>query len=351
MKFYKNSLIFPIVDADYYETLGVPRNASAAEIKKAYRRLARKYHPDVNPGKEDAEQKFKDLQQAYSVLSDPEKRKQYDTFGTVDPQAQGFDPFRRDGVGGTWPGDFRVDVGGVPGGFEDLGDLFGQLFGRARPSQQRRARPTAGADQEATVQIDFVDAVRGTTLTLPVQRRLQCRTCGGTGHTGRRACATCHGAGVVISTERLRVKLPEGVDDGNRVRVSGKGEEEGGGGPAGDLYVRVSVRPHPFFKRDGDNILTTVPITFAEAYRGAEIEVGTIHGPVRAKVPPGTHSGQTFRLRGKGIRSIKTRAYGDHLYTVQIVVPEVVSPAGLEAARRVADLYPSDPRAGLPTSI
>jgi molecular chaperone DnaJ len=156
---------------------------------------------------------------------------------------------------------------------------------------------------------------------------------------------------VVISTERLRVKLPEGVDDGTRVRVSGKGEEEGGGGPAGDLYVKVSVRPHPFFKRDGDNILTTVPITFTEAYRGAEIEVGTIHGPVRAKVPPGTDSGRIFRLRGKGVRNTKTRAYGDHLYTVEIVVPKVVSPAGEEAARRVADLYQGNPRERVPKNL
>jgi molecular chaperone DnaJ len=155
----------------------------------------------------------------------------------------------------------------------------------------------------------------------------------------------------VVSTERLRVKIPEGVGDGQKVRVAGKGTEGRAGGSAGDLYVRVKVRQHRFFTRDGDNIHTTVPVTFTEAYRGGDIEVGTIHGPVRAKVPPGTNSGRTFRLRGKGVRNTKTRAYGDHLYTVQIVVPKVMSPAGEETARAVSDLYRENPRKDLPTSL
>ena len=156
---------------------------------------------------------------------------------------------------------------------------------------------------------------------------------------------------MVIATERLKVKIPEGVRDGGRVRVAGKGGAGIAGGAAGDLYVRVKVRPHPFFKREGDDIRTTVPVTFPEAYLGAEIEVGTIHGPVRAKLPAGTQSGQTFRLRGKGARNPKTRAYGDHLYTVQVMVPKVVSPVGRDLARRVADLYTEDPRAGLPRGL
>jgi molecular chaperone DnaJ len=155
----------------------------------------------------------------------------------------------------------------------------------------------------------------------------------------------------LISTERLRVKVPEGVADGQKVRVAGRGAEGRAGGKAGDLFVRVRVSPDRFFERDGDNIHTTIPVTFSEAYRGGEIEVGTVHGPVRAKVPPGTNSGRTFRLRGKGVRNTKTRAYGDHLYTVQIVVPKVVSPAGEEAARGVADLYQSNPREDLPTGL
>jgi len=230
----------------------------------------------------------------------------------------------------------------------DLGDLFGEFFGGGT---RRRRQARKGRDYEAVVEVDFADAVRGTTVALPVQRQLQCAECDGSGSVQGGTCPTCRGSGTVVSTERLRVKIPEGIADGNRVRVPAKGAEGTAGGAAGDLFVRVSVRPHPYFRRDGDNILTTVPITFPEAYRGAEIEVGTIHGPVRAKVPPGTDSGRVFRLRGKGVRNKKTRAYGDHLYTVEVVVPKVVSPAGEEAARRVADLYQGNPRERVPKSL
>jgi len=336
---------------DYYRTLGVSRSADASEIKKAYRRLARKYHPDVNPGNEEAEQRFKEIQEAYAVLSDAKRRQQYDTFGTVDgdPTA-GFDPFRRARRGGGGgPEGFRVDFDGV-GGFQDLGDIFGHFFGGAASGRARRG-PKRGADQELAVEVSFTDAVKGTTISLPVQRQLQCSSCGGTGTEQRSACSACHGAGVVISTERMRVKIPEGVANGTRVRVAGKGAEGSQGGPPGDLFVRVSVQPHPFFEREGDNIHTRVPITFSEAYLGGEIEVGTIHGPVRARVPAGTNSGRTFRLRGKGVRNTRTRAYGDHLYTVEVVVPKVVSPAGEEGARRVAELYQGNPRERLPRTL
>jgi DnaJ-class molecular chaperone len=337
------------VSKDYYGTLGVPRTADAAEIKKAYRKLARKYHPDVNPDDADAETRFKEIQEAYAVLSDPEKRKQYDTFGQVDgiPES-GWDPFRRAQGRGQWQdmGGFRVDFGGMGG----LDDLFSEMFGGNRAAR-RRPRRQQGVDHEATIEIDFEEAVKGTSVTLPVQRQVRCSTCAGDGVQGGRSCPTCHGSGSVISTERLRVKIPEGIADGNRVRVPGKGAEGIQGGAAGHLFVRVKVRPDRFFERRGDDIHTTVPITFPEAYRGAEIEVGTIHGPVRAKVPPGTHSGRTFRLRGKGVRNTKTRAYGDHLYTVEIVVPEVVSPAGEDAARAVSDLYQGNPRGDLPKSL
>ncbi len=337
---------------DYYQILGIDRKASAAEIKKAYRKLARKFHPDVNPGNPEAEARFKEIQEAYRILSDKEKRKQYDTYGFV-PEEEGAPG---GGAAGGWAGgpqqDVRVEFRDVGfGGFGDIGDLFEQLFGgRGRPRQRKRP-PRRGQDHEIQVEISFEEAVRGTTITLPVQRQVGCTTCGGSGNVGGRVCPSCHGAGAVISTERLKVRIPEGVRDGARVRVAGKGAAGTAGGASGDLFVRVRVREHPFFKREGDTIRTTVPITFPEAYLGAEIEVGTIHGPVRAKVPAGTQSGQTFRLRGKGVRNPKTRAYGDHLYTVEIVVPKVVSPAGRELARRVADLYTGDPRANLPRGL
>jgi molecular chaperone DnaJ len=342
------------VATDYYKVLGVDRSASAAEVKKAYRKLARKYHPDVNPDNAEAEQRFKEIQEAYAVLSDDEKRKQFDTFGRVDGiPDMGFDPFRQASSSWRDAGGVRVDFGDFArggGGFQDLGDIFGELFGRGRTSRARR-QPRRGADHEAEVEIAFADAVRGTAVTIPVQRQVGCANCNGSGTTDGRPCESCHGSGVLISTERLRVKVPEGASDGQRVRVAGKGAEGRSGGASGDLFVRVRVTPDGFFEREGDNVHTTIPVTFSEAYRGGEIEIGTIHGPVRAKVPAGTNSGRTFRLRGKGVRNTKTRAYGDHLYTVQIVVPKVMSPAGEETARSVSDLYQSNPRKDLPTGI
>jgi len=343
------------VSDDYYKTLGVGRSATAAEIKKAYRKLARKYHPDVNPDNPDAEKRFKEIQEAYAVLSDDDRRKQYDTFGRVEggPGA-GFDPFRQASSSWRDAGGFRVDFGDgatAGRGFQDLGDLFGDFFGGRGRAAKTAHRPQRGTDQVVEIEIDFGDAVGGTSVTIPVQRQVRCATCGGSGNAEQTVCPSCHGSGILISTERLRVKIPEGVADGQRVRVAGKGAEGRGGGKPGDLFVRVLVRPDVFFKREGDNIHTTIPLTFAEAYRGGEIEVGTVHGPVRAKVPPGTNSGRTFRLRGKGVRNTKTRAFGDHLYTVHIVVPKVMSPAGEETARSVADLYQSNPREGLPTGL
>lgn len=340
---------------DYYEILGVDRKAGQADIKKAYRKLARKYHPDVNPGNADAEARFKEIQEAYRVLSNKETRKQYDRYGFVPEEGIPEDAAWRHSPAGGWGGQHDVHVGFQDaagfGGFENLSDIFEQFFGGGRGARRRSPRARRGQDHEISVEISFEEAVRGTTLALPTQRQVQCSACGGSGNTGGRTCSSCKGSGVVIATERLKVRVPEGVKDKARVRVTGKGAAGTGGGTAGDLFVRVNVRPHPFFQREGYTIRTVVPVTFPEAYLGAEIEVGTIHGPVRAKVPPGTQAGQTFRLRGKGVKNPKTRAYGDHLYTVEIVVPKVVSPVGREVARRVADLYTDDPRESLPREL
>jgi len=322
---------------DLYEVLGVSRQASAEEIKKAYRRLARRHHPDVNPGSAEAERRFKEIQEAYAVLSDPEKRRQYDQFGTVDEAEIARRWHSRRPTGGRGGAFTFRDLGGVG----DLGELFGELFGGIG----RRGGVGPAPAAEAAAEIDLAGAVRGTSVVVPVRREVTCPQCGGSGTGGRGPCSRCGGAGALVQTDRVRVKIPAGIGDGDRVRASV------GGRPGGEVAVVVRVRPDRFFERRGDDIHTVIPVTFPEAYLGAEIEVGTIHGPVRAKIPAGTQSGQKFRLRGKGVRNVRTGANGDHVYTVQVVVPRVVSPAGREAARRAGELYGGDPRAGLPRSL
>ena len=324
---------------DLYEVLGVARGASADEIKKAYRKLARRFHPDVNPGNPEAAKRFREIQEAHEVLADADKRAQYDRFGTVDEGGPAAGPRRR--PRGPQPGaGFEVHSFG---GFADLGEIFGTMFG----GFGRAAAGPAEAPVEAVAELDLADAVRGASVVVPVRREVTCSACRGSGRTRGGACSRCHGAGVLVRTDRLRVKIPAGVGDGDRVRASLKGDGRG------EVAVAVKVRPHPFFERKGDDIHTTVPVTFTEAYLGAEVEIGTIHGPVRAKIPAGTQSGQRFRLRGKGVRNVKTGVNGDHVYTVQVTVPRVVSPAGRDAARKVADLYAGagDPRAGLPRGL
>jgi molecular chaperone DnaJ len=321
---------------DLYEALGVGRGASAEEIKRAYRKLARRHHPDVNPSNPDAAKRFREIQEAYAVLSDRDKRKQYDEFGTVD---EGAAAARTRWTTRPAPGGFGFRT---VEGFADLGEIFGNLFGGFG-----RVGTPPEAPIEAAVELEFAQAVRGASVVVPVQREVVCRECGGSGRLRSRACPRCHGTGTLVQTDRLRVKLPAGVGDGDRVRATLKD------GSKREVAVVVRVRPHAFFERKGDDIYTVVPVTFSEAYLGAEVEIGTIHGPVRAKIPSGTQSGQRFRLRGKGVRNVRTGVHGDHYYTVQVTVPRVVSPAGREAARRVGELYvgAGDPRANLPRSL
>ena len=325
---------------DLYEVLGVGRNASAEEIKKAYRKLARRYHPDVNPGSPDTAKQFREIQEAYAVLSDADKRRQYDEFGTVDEAAAAARASRARWTARAAPGGFGFRT---VEGFADLGDIFGSLFG----GFGRAGAPPPEAPIEAAVELEFAQAVRGASVVVPVQREVACSECSGSGKVRSRGCPRCRGTGVLVQTDRLRVKLPAGVADGDRVRASLKN------GSKREVAVAVRVRPHAFFERKGDDIHTVVPVTFSEAYLGAEVEIGTIHGPVCAKIPSGTQSGQRFRLRGKGVRNVRTGVHGDHYYTVQVTVPRVVSPAGREAARRVSELYvgAGDPRAGLPRAL
>jgi molecular chaperone DnaJ len=360
---------------DYYEVLGLRRGASEQDIKRAYRKLARKHHPDVNPGDKTAEGKFKEVTEAYEVLSDPEKRRQYEQFG--------HDGFSR-ATGGPQPGagfggfDFgRVDFG--PGGFGDLGDLFSGLFGGQHAQTDA---PTRGEDVHYSLDINFVDAVRGVATEITVQKHAPCEVCGGSGAkpgspletcpscagSGRRAgrglrrtvepcprchgngkisreaCHACGGRGATLGTERIAVKIPGGVDTGSRIRLQGKGEPGQNGGPPGDLYIVTRVRPHPVLERTGDNLQMEVPITITEAALGARIEVPTIDGVTTMRIPPETSSGQVFRLRGKGVPHLKGGGQGDQLVTVKIVAPKNLDVRAQELLREFARLNPDDPR-------
>lgn len=329
---------------DYYDVLGVSRGASEADVKKAYRRLARKLHPDVNPGDKTAQKRFQEAQEAYDVLKDAEKRRAYDRFGHA-ASSPGFDP-------GASSGGFGGGAGGpfpnAPFESTDFADLFGNIFGGGA---RFRTEPERGEPSYGTIEVDFKDAVLAGTASLSLRREKTCPTCGGTGRVAKNVCTTCRGAGMVPEVERVRIRIPEGTADGGTIRIPGKGGTGLRGGESGDLFVTVRVRPHPYFERVGDDIHGIVPITVKEAYAGAEIDVPTIHGTVRAKIPPGTQGRQKFRLRGKGVKNPRTGETGDHLYTVRTMVPTTRTPAGLDAATLLESLYEKPVREGLPKGL
>jgi molecular chaperone DnaJ len=313
-----------MAEKDYYDILGVKKTATEDELKKAYRTLAKKYHPDKNKGNKEAENKFKEISEAYAVLSDKEKREQYDRLGRE--AFSGGNPFGAGGfdfsqfaeqfgrAGGRARGGRRPGGGGT-GGFTDIfSDLFGGGGGGFEPGPER------GADVEAELTIDFRDAVLGATMDL------------------------------TINGSSVKVRIPEGVNDGQRIRLRGKGAPGSMGGPPGDLNVLIHVRPHPFFERRGDDISIDLPVTLGEAIRGAEVEVPTIRGPVRARIPAGTQDGQPFRISGKGVKK-KTGGHGDHYYRVHVHVPKRVGPEAMDAVDKLEAEYAENPRAGLKTAL
>lgn len=305
---------------DYYETLGVSKSASADEIKKAYRKLSRQYHPDVKPGDKAAEAKFKEVQQAYDVVGDADKRKKYDQFGPAFDQAGG------PGGGFNWQGgpgggaqfDF-ADLFGQGG--IDLGDIFGGgAFGRGGPKGRGRSRK--GQDVQATIQVPFTVAAQGGehAVTMTVGDR----------------------------SERLTVKIPAGVDNGSVIRLGGQGQPGVGSGAAGDLLVTIQVAPHPYFRREGNNLLVDIPVTITEAALGAKVDVPTLSdGIVSMSIPAGSASGMKLRLRGKGVVDLKTKERGDQYAVLKIVTPKQLDEASQELLRKFAEKNPQDPRAGL----
>jgi molecular chaperone DnaJ len=388
---------------DFYKVLGVERKAKPDEIKKAYRRLARKYHPDVNPGDKSAEERFKMITEAHDVLSDPKKRAVYDRFGQysdnlADAAAKGgagFGGFSGGGAGSARtspPFDFEgfdwgnAQQGAGSGGGSSFRDIFADLFGGgAKEKEPPQAMPQKGEDIEMPLALSFEEAVNGMMTNITVNRSEQCSRCNGAGDTGgtptqcptckgsgqvqraggrlrfaqecpdcggtgrrRPPCSVCHGKGVVPKTESVKVRIPAGVDTGSRVRIPGKGEGGRMGAPAGDLYIITNVGRHPHFTRKGDNIYVTIPLTVPEAALGAKIEVPTVEGKAQLKIPPGTQSGQKFRLRERGVPSLRNpQARGDQFVEVQVTLPKVISEETKELLKRYAQLNSESPRSAM----
>jgi molecular chaperone DnaJ len=397
---------------DYYAVLGVKKTATAEEVRKAFRKLARKYHPDVNPGDKGAEEKFKQLQEAHDVLSDPKKRKIYDQLGfysdNIDPAAAeayargggfgaggfgGMRGGRRPGPAQEVPFDFggfdfsdlmEEDAGGGGRRGGSFRDIFSGIFSGGGRGAGVAEGPQPGTDLEYQVQVGFWQAIRGAELRLTIARRDACARCRGRGFqeaagscpeckgtgqatqtvqsmrfnmqcprcrgTGRNlsTCAACGGEGVVDRSEPLTVRIKAGTRDGQRIRIPGKGNAGVGGGAPGDLYIIVRMGEHPLFRREGDDIHITVPVTAVEAALGAKIEVPTVEGRSLLRIPPGTQSGQKLRLREKGVPSATRQGLrGDQIVEVKIVVPQVRDERSKEILRELAKLNPDDPRAEL----
>ena len=395
---------------DYYGVLGVKKSASAEDIRKAFRKLARKHHPDVNPGDKAAEEKFKQISEANDVLSDPKKRKLYDQLGfysdNIDPAAA--EAYARAGGGAngfrnpTTAGGEKipVDFGGFDfsdlfeqagertgkraGGGGGFRDIFSKIFTGGGRGARGGEEPQPGSDLEYQVQVGFWDAIRGTVMRIDIQHlevcpncqgrgqiqgsgtcpecggkgqvtqvggnmrfNLQCPRCGGTGKV-QNLCPKCHGEGTISRTEPLEVRIKAGTRDGQRIRIAGKGNAGAFGGPPGDLYIIVRTTPHPVFQREGDDIHVVVPVSVTEAGLGAKIEVPTIDGRALLKIPPGTQSGQKLRLREKGVPSAtKEGARGDEIVEVKIALPMPQDEETKDLLRRLAQLNSTDPRADL----
>ncbi|MFH0914756.1 MAG: J domain-containing protein [Chloroflexota bacterium] len=325
-----------MVGKDYYAILGVSRNATEKEIKQVYRKLARQHHPDVNPGNKNAEARFKEINEAYEVLSDPEKRKKYDQFGDQWQYAEQFAKARPQGQ------PFREFRQGEPLHFEegDLESLFGDLFG-PRTGGRRTPRPRRGEDLEHPVELTLEEAYQGTSRTIALEVPETCSSCQGTGRIRNALCSVCRGSGVVSRSQRLAVKIPPGVDNGSRVRVAGKGGPGHQGGPSGDLYLVVSVRPYSEMERQGDDLYTEISVPLTVAVLGGEVQVPSVKGRLALKIPPETQNGQSFRLGGKGMPHLGDARSGDLLVRVTVALPQKLSEEERKLFEALRRLRPS----------
>jgi molecular chaperone DnaJ len=381
---------------DFYETLSVPRTASEEDIRKAYRKLARKYHPDLNPGDKSAEERFKNVQEAYDVLSDQKKRQMYDQVGFYSENGfpgagAGYSERARQGPNVNFNGfDFsdmfreaqaESESRKREGGSGAFRDIFSQFFRGGGGAEATDAEPQRGADLEYGLNIDFWQAIRGTQAKIEITRYETCPVCNGTGGNDagsitcpqcngsgtvtqmagnmkfnltcprcngkgrlKNACPTCHGDGRIATRETVEVRIPPGARNGSRLRVAGKGNEGTMGAPAGDLYITTNVEEHPLFRREGDNILLKIPISVSEAGLGAKIEVPTIDGKTLLKIPPGTQNEQKFRLRERGVFNARKNTRGDQIVQVFLKAPAVQDEHTKELLRELAKLHPEDPR-------
>jgi len=324
---------------DYYNLLGIKRDASEQEIKRAYRRLARKHHPDVNPGDKDAEAKFKDINEAYEVLSDKDKRQKYDQYGD---QWQYADQFAKAGGPQSQYGGF-YQSGGQAFSFEDgdLGSIFGDLFGGTRGSGFRRqTRPRRGRNIEQSIEVTLEEACNGANRVLSFTGDQACPSCSGTGHIQKAICSVCRGSGSIADMKQLEVKIPPGVKNGSRVRIASKGEPGYAGGPSGDLFLITSVKAHNLFERKGDNLHVEVSVPLTLAILGGEIQVPTLKGKLALKIPPETQNGRAFRLSGQGMPHLRGSAKGDLLAKVKVVLPTNLSKDEKELFKQLGKLRP-----------